>query len=86
MAQAGISISELMLEDLILTLDEELTDELGYRELARGRGLWKLERREAHHHKASSGGIIDIYPFFIHHRHSSNKFVGLSGSMLHKVT
>ena len=45
--QAKIPISEVLLEDLILALDIDLNDELDYRELAKGMGLWKLEKRES---------------------------------------
>ena len=45
--QAKIPISEVLLEDLILALDTDLNDELDYRELAKGMGLWKVEKRES---------------------------------------
>ena len=36
-----------MLEDLVMALDHDMNDELDYRELATGMGLWRKERREA---------------------------------------
>ena len=44
--QAKIPISNVLLEDLILALDTDLNNQLDYRELAKGMGLWKIEKRE----------------------------------------
>ena len=35
-----------MLDDLMVTLDMDLNDKLDYRELTKGLGLWKVEKRE----------------------------------------
>ena len=35
------------MEDLILALDVDLNDQLDYRELAKGMGLWRIEKRES---------------------------------------
>ena len=42
--QAKIPISEVLLEDLVLTLDTDLDNVLDYRDLAQGMGLWKAEK------------------------------------------
>ena len=52
--QHGIPISDVLLEDLVLSLDEELDDELDYRDLAKGMELWKLEKREAKRRQMST--------------------------------
>ena len=44
--QAKIPISDVLLEDLILALDVDLNNRLDYRELAKGMGLWKVEKRD----------------------------------------
>ncbi|KAK2148452.1 hypothetical protein LSH36_497g02056 [Paralvinella palmiformis] len=44
--KAGIPISDVMLDDLMVTLDMDLNDKLDYRELTKGLGLWKVEKRE----------------------------------------
>ena len=65
--QAQIPISDVLLEDLILTLDANLTNELDYRELATGMGLWRVEKREAKQKSSSSdrfsasGGIFMVF-------------------------
>ena len=53
--KAKIPLSDVMLEDLVLALDHDMNDELDYRELARGMGLWKKERREARRRMAITG-------------------------------
>ena len=54
-----------MLEDLVMALDHDMNDELDYRELATGMGLWRKERREARR-KLAERGV---------HRTPSNIFV-----------
>lgn len=44
--QAELDITEKELEDLVISLDSDLTDEVDYRELAKGMLVWKRERRE----------------------------------------
>ena len=44
-----------MLEDLVLALDKDLTDKLDYRELAKGMGLWKVEKRANKRSRVASG-------------------------------
>lgn len=56
--QAKIPISDTLLEDLILALDTDLNDTLDYRELAKGMGLWKIEKRESKRKiKGSASGL-----------------------------
>ena len=52
--QHGVPISDVLLEDLVLSLDEDLTDELDYRELAKGMELWKMEKRDKRRHEMAS--------------------------------
>ncbi|XP_071082291.1 EF-hand calcium-binding domain-containing protein 12-like [Haliotis cracherodii] len=44
--EAELDITEKELEDLVISLDSDLTDEVDYRELAKGMLVWKKERRE----------------------------------------
>ncbi len=59
LVKAGIPISDVLLEDLILALDADLNNELDYRELAKGMGLWKKERRQAKRKMITSGKARD---------------------------
>ena len=79
--QAKIPISEVLLEDLILTLDTDLSNELDYRELAKGMGLWKIEKRENKRKLLSSASFssspckylqFTIYIIFVFGRVGSN--------------
>ena len=50
-----------MLEDLVLALDKDLTDKLDYRELAKGMGLWKVEKRANKRSRVASGEYTERY-------------------------
>lgn len=44
--QSKVTMSESLLEDMILSLDSNFDNYLDYKELAEGLNMWRKERRE----------------------------------------
>ena len=62
LSQAGIPLSEMSLEDLIVSLDVDMDNCIDYRELVKGMKDWRLQKkRDKQRLMAEQEGIVEIY-------------------------